>query len=119
MSAEKNKIKLSAPESSISEQSGEKEKPKFSNRDKTIAHSISYRLNKRLSEEDILNSENQDIIDLREHINTGLTDVINEANRQQLKPGSQERIESIKDGARDLLNSIDFDSFAAIKINTI
>lgn len=112
MSAEKNKIKLSAPESSISEQSGEKEKPKFSNRDKTIAHSISYRLNKRLSEEDILNSENQDIIDLREHINTGLTDVINEANRQQLKPGSQERIESIKDGARDLLNSIDFDSFA-------
>ena len=50
MSAEKNKIKLSAPESSISEQSGEKEKPKFSNRDKTIAHSISYRLNKRLSE---------------------------------------------------------------------
>ena len=112
MSAEKNKIKLSAPESNISEQSGEKEKPKFSNRDKTIAHSISYRLNKRLSEEDILNSENQDIIDLREHINTGLTDVINEANRQQLKPGSQERIESIKDGARDLLNSIDFDSFA-------
>lgn len=112
MSAEKNKIKLSAPESSISEQSGEKEKPKFSNRDKTIAHSISYRLNKRLSEEDILNSENQDIIDLREHINAGLTDVINEANRQQLKPGSQERIESIKDGARDLLNSIDFDSFA-------
>lgn len=112
MSAEKNKIKLSAPESSISEQSSEKEKPKFSNRDKTIAHSISYRLNKRLSEEDILNSENQDIIDLREHINTGLTDVINEANRQQLKPGSQERIESIKDGARDLLNSIDFDSFA-------
>lgn len=112
MSAEKNKIKLSAPESSTSEQSGEKEKPKFSNRDKTIAHSISYRLNKRLSEEDILNSENQDIIDLREHINTGLTDVINEANRQQLKPGSQERIESIKDGARDLLNSIDFDSFA-------
>lgn len=112
MSAEKNKIKLSAPESNISEQSGEKEKPKFSNRDKTIAHSISYRLNKRLSEEDILNSENQDIIDLREHINTGLADVINEANRQQLKPGSQERIESIKDGARDLLNSIDFDSFA-------
>lgn len=112
MSAEKNKIKLSAPESNISEQSSEKEKPKFSNRDKTIAHSISYRLNKRLSEEDILNSENQDIIDLREHINTGLTDVINEANRQQLKPGSQERIESIKDGARDLLNSIDFDSFA-------
>lgn len=112
MSAEKNKIKLSAPESNISEQSGEKEKPKFSNRDKTIAHSISYRLNKRLSEEDILNSENQDIIDLREHINTGLTDVINEANRQQLKPGSQERIESIKDGACDLLNSIDFDSFA-------
>lgn len=112
MSAEKNKIKLSAPESNISEQSGEKEKPKFSNRDKTIAHSISYRLNKRLSEEDILNSENQDIIDLREHINTGLTDVINEANRQQLKPGSQERMESIKDGARDLLNSIDFDSFA-------
>lgn len=112
MSAEKNKIKLSAPESNISEKSGEKEKPKFSNRDKTIAHSISYRLNKRLSEEDILNSENQDIIDLREHINTGLTDVINEANRQQLKPGSQERIESIKDGARDLLNSIDFDSFA-------
>lgn len=112
MSAEKNKIKLSVPESSTSEQSGEKEKPKFSNRDKTIAHSISYRLNKRLSEEDILNSENQDIIDLREHINTGLTDVINEANRQQLKPGSQERIESIKDGARDLLNSIDFDSFA-------
>lgn len=112
MSAEKNKIKLSVPESSISEQSGEKEKPKFSNRDKTIAHSISYRLNKRLSEEDILNSENQDIIDLREHINAGLTDVINEANRQQLKPGSQERIESIKDGARDLLNSIDFDSFA-------
>ena len=112
MSAEKNKIKLSVPESSTSEQSGEKEKPKFSNRDKTIAHSISYRLNKRLSEEDILNSENQDIIDLREHINTGLTDVINEANRQQLKPGSQERMESIKDGARDLLNSIDFDSFA-------